>query len=247
MKTLFIRLCMLCICMSGVIGYKTIQASGEDLEVLEIVDELEGENVTISEWSLYTKEEVSSVIDEKSFTEKVTELQSKTSDFKWDFQHGPDRFKVVGTKVHDSAFQEKIILSTALTNNHYYTYLIYEAVGSGWKQNQSKEYFPVFTKTKADIFQDNPTNFSCVKGNFNDTIEGVLFDEAKGLLSKFDAELIEYLNEETFVSVTAYTEKWENVLPTMNGKMNVQIALRKLGLGDKTTFVVSTPIITSEY
>jgi hypothetical protein len=67
-------------------------------------------------------------------------------------------------------------------------------------------------------------------------------------LKAFKADSVEELSEEAFVSVTAYTEMWEDVLLTQDQqRMNLQIAIRNQGMGEKTTFVVGTPIITSEY
>ncbi|HWO98815.1 MAG TPA: YwmB family TATA-box binding protein, partial [Bacillus sp. (in: firmicutes)] len=71
--------------------------------------------------------------------------------------------------------------------------------------------------------------------------------KVRQLLNEFRAEPRESLVEESFVSMSAYTEMWEEALPTEQHRMNLQIGMRKMGMGGETTLVVGTPIITSEY
>lgn len=78
-------------------------------------------------------------------------------------------------------------------------------------------------------------------------MESVLSLQVKQLLTAFNAQQIESLMEESFVSVSAYTGLWEEALSSQQQEMNLQIALRKTGMGGQTTLVVGTPIITSEY
>lgn len=247
MKKNMVSFLLFFVMVGGVIGFKTIEASTEQDEIVTMVNILEQNDIEIEEWSIYTKERVNSVIDLASFDEKVNELQSLTKDFQWEFNKKRNVYKAIAVKTNNNKITEKITLASTHKNNKTFTYLIYEAKGVNWNSQNYQDFLPVYEDTKNYIFHGKPTNFSCVKGNFNDTIEEVLYDQARGLLNEFDAEIVELVNEEAFVSVTAYTEKWEQYLPANNGKMNVQLALRKLGLGGKTTVVVGTPIITSEY
>ena len=64
-------------------------------------------------------------------------------------------------------------------------------------------------------------------------------------MEDLSAKPIESLEEIAFVSVSAYTEEWKDALAVNREKMNVQVALRNTD--NKTTVVVGTPIITSEY
>ncbi len=78
-------------------------------------------------------------------------------------------------------------------------------------------------------------------------MEGGLFDQASQLLRDFQATPVEWLREESLVSLSAYTGQWKNVLPAANHQpINLQLALRER-LGGKTRVVAGTPIITIEY
>ena len=128
-----------------------------------------------------------------------------------------------------------------------YSYIVYDIKGDRWEQALTDSFYKSLNSTIDDIFLENPTIFTCIKGEYNDKMEGVLYNQVDYLLEEFNAVRIESVKEETFVLVSAYTENWKNDIPTLTEKMNIQIALRKSGLDKKTTVVVGTPIITSEY
>ena len=67
------------------------------------------------------------------------------------------------------------------------------------------------------------------------------------LLQAFQAQEIESLQEDSFISTTAYSPLFGETIQTMTDEMNLQLGVRKQGLGAKTTIVVGTPIITVEY
>ncbi|HVH96580.1 MAG TPA: YwmB family TATA-box binding protein, partial [Bacillus sp. (in: firmicutes)] len=46
---------------------------------------------------------------------------------------------------------------------------------------------------------------------------------------------------------TAYSPLFGETIQTMTDEINLQLGVRKQGLGGKTTIVVGTPIITVEY
>ncbi|MBU9710583.1 YwmB family TATA-box binding protein [Evansella tamaricis] len=69
------------------------------------------------------------------------------------------------------------------------------------------------------------------------------------IVESFSADVVEQLQEETFVSLSARTPHWENGIVTNGQQMNLQIALREIenGLGGETTVTIGTPLITTEY
>jgi TATA-box binding len=69
----------------------------------------------------------------------------------------------------------------------------------------------------------------------------------KPLLQAFQAQEIESLKEDSFISTTAYSPLFGETIQTMTDEINLQLGVRKQGLGGKTTIVVGTPIITVEY
>ncbi|MDF0726590.1 YwmB family TATA-box binding protein [Cytobacillus sp. S13-E01] len=111
-----------------------------------------------------------------------------------------------------------------------YSYIVYDIKGDRWEQALTDSFYKSLNSTNDDIFLENPTIFTCIKGENNDKMEGVLYNQVDYLLEEFNAERIESAKEETFLLVSAYTENWKNDIPTLTEKMNIQIALRKSGL-----------------
>jgi hypothetical protein len=109
------------------------------------------------------------------------------------------------------------------------------------------DFAPSILPKMGTMFDKNPQIFSCANGQTGGKINEVLYNQSLKILKDFSADPIESLQEEAFVSVSAYTENWKNSIPEKNKEMNIQIALRNQGLGASTTVVIGTPIITSEY
>ncbi|MCA1032083.1 YwmB family TATA-box binding protein [Bacillus timonensis] len=226
-------------------GKMESNAMGND-PLLEMVQVFQSNHIQVGEWNLYTKQNLSHVKDESSFHKRIEVLKNKTNQYAWTIEKQEGKTSATGVFQHDG-ITETIKLISILKKNTYHSYLLYEAHGSIWDEELYKNFKPSYTQTVTDIFQDNPTIFTCIKGEINDKMESVLYSQVELLLEEFEAIPIESLSEETFASVSAYTEKWNNTIPTSKKSMNIQIALRKTGLGGKTTVVVGTPIITSEY
>ena len=72
-------------------------------------------------------------------------------------------------------------------------------------------------------------------------------EHVTSLLQAFQAQEIESLKEDSFISTTAYSPLFGETIQTMTDEINLQLGVRKQGLGGKTTIVVGTPIITIEY
>lgn len=213
----------------------------------DMVEVFEKNNIAIEEWSFYAKENITSVHDYDDFL-KLVQLKQKQTDnrFNWTISEEEDKWVATGIFTDDKKTETIKILSTPI-NQKSYTYLVYDAKGAQLERDLMDSFYNSFESTMKDIFLENATIFTCLKGEYNDRIEGVLYNQVDYLLEEFNAEEIEATKEETFVSVSAYTDNWKNDIPTLNEKMNIQIALRNSGLGSKTTIVVGTPIITSEY
>ncbi|MCM3004650.1 YwmB family TATA-box binding protein [Priestia koreensis] len=230
-------------------GSYVSQAKGNnDVPVMQIAQTLLDKDVAVTSWSLYTKEEVPSVTSKETFVKKSDELKFSLKGFKWELKRERDVWKAVGLHYNkDSEMMEEVQLVSTLKNKTSDSYILYHVAGKAWDKHQWNLGYDQFQKNYHKIFTFNPKIFSCVKGQFNDNMKSVLSLGKDELLEAFKAKTVESLVEETFVSVSAYTGMWKEVLPTKNNKMNLQIALRKTGLGGQTTVVVGTPIITSEY
>ncbi|HZG58991.1 MAG TPA: YwmB family TATA-box binding protein [Anoxybacillus sp.] len=228
--------------------YPLGEAKGKEpfTEIKTMAHVLQQNGAKIEEWVIYTREYSQTVKDHATFLQKANELKEKLHSFQWTVKKDNDIWKATGLYEH-SSIKEKIQLVMTVTNKKPQTYILYEVKGFGWSDANSITFFEEIGKNLSKIFVKEPTFFSCVKGEFSDKMKGVLLNQANHLLAEFQAKPVEALQEKTFVSVSAYTERWENALPSTNQLMNIQLALRTTGLGEKTTVVVGTPIITIEY
>ncbi|WP_176551152.1 YwmB family TATA-box binding protein [Bacillus sp. AFS040349] len=84
------------------------------------------------------------------------------------------------------------------------------------------------------------------------TVEGIAYNHAANrlserILSSIEAEKVEELDEQEFVSISGYKNNWSNSLKLKNEKlMNIQIGVRKLD-ERRSRVTIATPIIISEY
>ncbi len=143
--------------------------------------------------------------------------------------------------------KESIQILSTVTDHQVQTYIVYEVTGIGWDE-ETRDYIEgSITERINDIFHGNSTIFSCVYGIFGDKMDKSVSRHVNELLKTFQAEEIESLEEDSFISTTAYSPLFGEGIQTMTDEMNLQLGVRKQGLGAKTTFVVGTPIITVEY
>lgn len=174
-----------------------------------------------------------------------------TSSAKIDNQQNESQSKksneTASTKNTNKTLKEQIIYVAYPHKDQLKTYLIYVIEGENWEPELMNNYAPSIQTKIGTMFDKYPQIFSCAKGQSGGKIDGVLYNQALNILKDFSADPIESLQEEAFVSVSAYTENWKNSIPEKNKEMNIQIALRNQGLGASTTVVIGTPIITSEY
>jgi len=219
-----------------------IGAAENQSKLSTIAESMENENIEISKWSLYSKK----FVENKS----IQELKLMTKQYRqytWTFKQEDDVFKAIGVYENkERDITEKLQFLATLTNDQEKSYILYEVIGTGTKSNWN-DIDTFFEQRSFDIFHENPTTYACIEGVLGDKMEGVLNQKMVQLLTEFNAKPIEELTEQDFLSVSAKTSLWEDYIPTKEDKMNIQIALRSDGMGDKTTVVIGTPIITSEY
>jgi hypothetical protein len=228
--------------------YSFGEAKGKEplQEMKTMAHVLQKNSAHIQEWTIYTREYTPTIKDDAAFLKKFNELKRDYPSFQWRLETDQHVQKATGLYEH-SSIQEKIQLVTTVTKEKPQTYILYEVKGFSWSEKVWKEVSEKIRQKSSQLFIKQPAFFSCIKGEFSDKMKGVLLKRAYHLLHEFEATPVEALREETFVSISAYTGQWENVLPTKTHPMNIQLALRKEGLGGKTTVVVGTPIITIEY
>ncbi|MFC0475821.1 YwmB family TATA-box binding protein [Robertmurraya beringensis] len=241
---------LLIMCLTGFaiinIGNKTIVAE-EQLDLLTLASVVEGEQIPITGWSLHAREKVDHLDSLEDVKEFSNDLQKKFPEWSWNVNSKANMWEATGISTTDHGPKEKIQVLTTLTNHQPQTYIIYEVNDVKFSQQTTQFLENELPLQLSDIFRGKPTIFSCIKGEFSDKMNKSLPDTVNRLLTQFKAEEIESLDENNFVSSSAYSPMLSETLTSNQKEMNLQVGLRTQGLGAKTTLVVGTPIITIEY
>lgn len=232
----------------GIIGFIVLQAGNKTTvadanhEIKTLASVLQDENILITGWSLYARE----TLENDDVNGLVKDLKAQLSDWTWTGGNGSNHGEIIAES-KSPGLQEKIKIVSTDTNGQIHTYVMYEVRGQFWNKNTEaflNKNLPIII---FDIFRGNATTFSCVEGEINDKIESALPVYKSKLLKAFNANEVEGLEEDSFISVSASSPLFDNSLSSEHD-MNMQLGLRKTErLGAKTTIVVGTPIITIEY
>lgn len=229
------------------IGNRTSVASGE-LDLIKMVAILKGENILLKDWSLYAREHAVNLKSKKEVKEYVRKLQEKFPDWDWSESNTSQKWEVTAISPTSKHHKELLQIMSTHTNHPAETYILYRVSGKQWTK-QAKSFLTTdqFRSRLTDIFLGKPTIFSCVKGEISDKMDTVLPKMVNNLMQPFKAKEIEALKEEKFMSITAHSPLFHESIINKRNNMNLQIGVRREGLGAKTTVVVGTPIITIEY
>lgn len=211
------------------VGNRTIVADS-DQDLLTLVSVLQDEHILVNEWSLYSRE----VMEDADPEQIIADLKKQFSDWSWS--------ESTATSVSPNIHEEiKVVTSQS------HTYVMYEVKGQEWNEKTEAFVTKEWQNHLLTIFDGQASTFSCIKGEFGDKMDEALPVFMNGLLDAFGAEKIEALEEENFLSTSAYSPLFSGTI-SKDHDMNLQLGLRKPdGMGGNTTLVVGTPIITIEY
>jgi|GEM_PF-6753353 len=119
--------------------------------------------------------------------------------------------------------------------------ILYSIQGETWS-NRHAAYIRGELKTgKKGLFKNEPDYFACLKVRTGDTMNEAVY---KNWMNLFDATSVESAVESDFVSISANSKQFKNMLP--NGA-NLQLAFRKTAEEAGTMVTIGTPIIAFEY
>ncbi|MCM3567278.1 YwmB family TATA-box binding protein [Neobacillus mesonae] len=236
---------------SGAFFQKKAQGKGGTLFSAEGVQDLakigtvlQAEHILLKNWSFYAREQLTGFTSEKEVQEYADRLQRKFPDWNWTIKETSQSWELTAVSPTSEHHKEMLQIMATRTKQPINAYIVYRVSGEEWNQS-TKDYFTTeeFKDKLSGIFRGKPTVFSCMKGVVSDKIDTVLSKKVNHLLSSFKAKEIESLKEEKFISVSAASPMFTESI----NDMNVQIGARSEGLGEGTTIIVGTPIITIEY
>ncbi|WLD93141.1 YwmB family TATA-box binding protein [Alkalihalobacillus sp. AL-G] len=239
---------MLTILLACFSGAQAKQSNWNDQALVQITSVMQQSDIDIKNWSLYGKSTSGFVSDFTGYVNVVESLQAKSPSFNWEkIIESNEHWSVTGFNIHSSGIKERVSVFAYPHKKQYKTYIIYEVEGHDWNSQVWDSFKPEFRKKVQWFLGESPSIYTCVQGTDSGTIDIVLQKMAKQLVQSFNATTVEALYEETFLSLSAYTDQWKHSILTDQQKMNLQIGLRTHGIGGKTTITIGTPIITTEY
>ncbi|MCM3718353.1 YwmB family TATA-box binding protein [Fictibacillus phosphorivorans] len=218
-------------------------------EVAHIIDVLKEKGVKPDKWTIYFNGELGFISKGLGY-KQAEELKRDYPEFRWAASEDESgHYKMIGKFHHkELGLTEKVTIITYPQKEQLSSYFIYAVEGPVNTNQNWKEIQRLLDSRIRESVGGNPKIFSCVTGTYGDKMVVDLYSQANELVQAFSGVPVEELKEETFVSLSAYTEQWEQAIYTGHqNKMNLQVALRSEGLGSKTTVTIGTPIITSEY
>ncbi|WP_342623874.1 YwmB family TATA-box binding protein [Bacillus subtilis] len=224
--------------------FHTIHAN-ELTPLAKMAEGMERQDVSIDKWTLHAKQNMS--LTEKEFYQKVQRLKSEYRQYDWVIAREDKMIKAIGTytdKKNRTSFRLQLV--TTLKKHNPTSYLLYEQMSLETPDSWNDTY-EQFERETLGIFQEKVVIFTCLNGHLDDNMNIVLQKKANQLLNEFQARSVEHVVEPNFVSISAFTDEWEEYIMTSKHKMNLQIALRSAGMGGKHTVTVGTPIVTTEY
>ncbi|MDE5055217.1 YwmB family TATA-box binding protein [Niallia taxi] len=239
-KTILILLCFL---LLVTITTKETKAFYEDNELSQITKIAVQNNINVDNWTMYIKEPIKQFTTMSDLDKSVSTFMKTEKDYTWSKKQAEkDHFKIEGKKESANLeLEEKVLIIIYSQNGKYNLSITYDMKGN-W--NESK-WPAIFNMYKNKI--ENYSTFYTVQGTAN--VEQSLYNEASHLLTDFSGEKVQSLNENNFVSLSAYTKRWENKLPLGDNQyMNLHIAYRVTSESkNKVKVTIGSPIITSEY
>ncbi|GAX89630.1 YwmB family TATA-box binding protein [Effusibacillus lacus] len=93
-----------------------------------------------------------------------------------------------------------------------------------------------------------PQISTCIKGFFNDRIEGMERDQlVSGIFAAVEANEVEGIRSDSLTSVSGYSPIVLEYIMTNKKRMNLQVAVHYDEYSAKTRILVGSPIVTIEY
>jgi hypothetical protein len=213
-------------------------------ELVQITEIAKQHNIGIDKWSMYIKEPITEHTSLSDINKRIKEIRKGETGYTWGkTEFKGNHYKISGERNSSSLdIAEKILIIYYPQKDKFQLSITYDIKGSSWDGSKWSKI--------ANLYQskiDNGSVFYTVDGTTN--IKGPLNVEAMKLLKKFSGETIQSLNEENFISLSAYTDRWDSKLPLGNNQfMNLHIAYRNANnSNDIVKVTIGTPIITSEY
>lgn len=216
-------------------------ASTSSLKQLEDIAALvKDEQLPVEKWEVIAKENFTA----QELYEKKQQIQEEYPDFNFKSEETDEIIKYTANNHHKRQKSVESIIMIVPKNKEHSAELIVKLSGSTWDKDIAEFYSSKLVKLEDFLFTDKMTKFSCVTATLNGNMNSLYFFEK--ITEKLNVQTLTSTKENDFVTLSGYTEHWEQAIPAGDNPMNLQLAART-GLGGETTITIGTPIITTEY
>lgn len=215
------------------------------IQTIAILNETDAQ---LDHWNVIVKSE-RHLLTTDEYASINEHIESVLDDFTWQdpIQQNAQIVRRATKRTPTYQLEETVTIMTHLQNNQYDTRLSYEITSPHWQEDTKNDIISHILTRTSELFHEKPRFFTCVTGKFSDTMKIVLRDEAMNIMQLFNANFVESLEEESFVSLSAYTDQWDARISTKDQSMNLQIALRNERTNEPTHVLIGTPILITEY
>ena len=173
----------------------------------------------------------------------INDLGLEESDIKWE-EKGNEKEKQIYIQSNNS---NKSISIIGIKKNSNESYIIVDILDN----KVYKNIVDIYTILEKSLYKySNIVDIStCISGEFSKKLQFSKYDDIfQEILYNMSAEEIDRVESENMVSITAYSELFdENYLEYLGNKINLNIGIRYSEDDDKTLIYIATPIIKLDY
>ena len=152
--------------------------------------------------------------------------------------------KQIYVKADDESMSISIV---GIKKNKDESYLIVDILDNKVYKNIVDIY--AILENSLNEYSDTVEIYTCIAGEYGKKLQIYKYNDILNkILYNMNADVIDKVQEENFLSVTAYSKILkENYLECFGNKINLNIGIRYSENDDKTLLYIATPIITLDY
>ena len=151
-------------------------------------------------------------------------------------------------QIYAKAYNENLSISiVGIKKSKDESYLIVDILDNKVYKNIVDIY--AILKNSLSIYSDTVEIYTCIAGEYSKKLQIYKYDDILDkILYNMNAEVVDKVQEENFLSITAYSKILkENYLECLGNKINLNIGIRYSENDDKTLIYIATPIIKLDY
>jgi len=173
----------------------------------------------------------------------INDLGLEESDMKWEEKWGENEKQIY----IQSNISDKSISIIGIKKNSSESYIIIDILDNKLYKNIVDIY--TIIETSLHKYSNTVDISTCISGEISKKLQFSKCDDIlQEILYNMNAKEIDRIEDETFISITAYSKLLdENYLEYLGNKINLNIGMRYSEDEDKTLLYIATPIIKLDY